>query len=132
MAELYPETREDAITKVDSLIQIVKSPEIRLYDKMRWGEDPLESLDGDQSHASYLSHLARMIGNYKWIGGNNKYDTLHDSLCHTMNRRIVASPLFNLPTYPGEPIYIYVPDMLVAIVLYRTIQNKIMGNMGTR
>lgn len=44
MAELYPETREDAITKVDSLIQIVKSPEIRLYDKMRWGEDPLESL----------------------------------------------------------------------------------------
>lgn len=55
-----------------------------------------------------------MIGNYKRIGGDNKYDVLHDSLCHTMNRRIDASPMFNLPTYPDEPIY--VADMLVAIV----------------
>lgn len=31
-----------------------------------------------------------------------------------MNRRIVSSDLFNLPTYPEEPVY--VPDMLVAIV----------------
>ncbi|MDE5843784.1 MAG: hypothetical protein K2H44_00155 [Muribaculaceae bacterium] len=114
MAEIYPETKEDAIRKIDSLIQIVKSPELRLYDKMRWGEDPLESLDGDESHVSYLSHLAWMIGNYKRIGGNDKYNKLYDSLCKTMNRRIISSPLYNLPTYPDEPIYI--PDMMVAIV----------------
>lgn len=114
MAELYPETREEAVATIDRLIQIVKSPELRLYDKMRWGEDPLESLDGDESHVSYLSHLAWMIGNYKRIGGANKYDTLYDSLCMTMNRRIVNSPQYNLPTYPDEPVYI--PDMMVAIV----------------
>lgn len=114
MAEIYPETREEAVTTIDSLIQIVKSPEIRLYDKLRWGEDPLESLDGDESHVSYLSHLAWMIGNYKRSGGNRKYDRLYDSLCETMNRSIVNSPLYNLPTYPDEPVY--VPDMLVAIV----------------
>ena len=114
MAEIYPGTKEDAVSKIDSLIQIVKSPELRLYDKMRWGEDPLESLDGDESHVSYLSHLAWMIGNYKRIGGNDKYDKLYDSLCKTMNCRIVISPLYNLPTYPDEPIYI--PDMMVTIV----------------
>lgn len=113
MAEIYPETRKEAVTTIDSLIQIVKSPEIRLYDKLRWGEDPLESLDGDESHVSYLSHLAWMIGNYKRSGGNRKYDRLYDSLCETMNRRIVNSPRYNLPTYPDEPVY--VPDMLVAI-----------------
>ena len=47
LAELYPETKDDAVANIDSLIQIVKSPELRLYDKLRWGEDPLESLDGD-------------------------------------------------------------------------------------
>ena len=114
MAELYPETKGEAVATVDSLIQIVKSPELRLYDKMRWSEDPLESLDGNQSHLSYLSHLAWMIGNYKRIGGDDKHDKLYDSLCETMNRRIVDSPIYNLPTYPSEPIYI--PDMLVAIV----------------
>lgn len=37
MAELYPETKDEAMASIDSLIQIVKSPELRLYDKMRWG-----------------------------------------------------------------------------------------------
>lgn len=114
IAGLYPETKQEAVEKIDSLIQIVKSLELRLYDKIRWEEDPLESLDGDKSHVSYLSHLAWMIGNYRRIGGDDKYNQLHDSLCATMNRRIVSSGLFNLPTYPEEPVY--VPDMLVAIV----------------
>lgn len=79
IAELYPETKQDAVEKIDSLFQIVKSPELRLYDKIRWEEDPLESLGGDKSHVSYLSHLAWMIGNYRHIGGDDKYNQLHDS-----------------------------------------------------
>ncbi len=114
IAELYPETREEAVSAVDNLIRIVKSPTLSLYDFLRWGEEPLESLDGDKSHVSYLSHLAWMIGNYRRLGGDGKYDSLHDSLCMTMNRRILQSPILNLPTYPDEPIY--VPDMMVAIV----------------
>ena len=111
---LSPETKQESINTIDSLIQIVKSPELRLYDKMRWGEDPLDSIAGDKSHISYLSHLAWMIGNYRKIGGGDNYNALHDSLCKAMNRRILESECMNLPTYPGEDIYI--PDMLVAIV----------------
>lgn len=114
IAYLYPETRQESITAIDSLLQIVKSPGLRLYDKMRWGEDPLDSIAGDKSHVSYYSHLAWMIGNYRKVGGDERYDALHDSLCEGMNRRILKSECFNLPTYPGEKIYI--PDMLVAIV----------------
>lgn len=114
IAELYPETKGDAIATIDSLIQIVKSPELRLYDKLRWDEDPLESLNGDKSHVSYLSHLAWMIGNYRQIGGDGRYNRLHDAICETMNRRILQSPILNIPTYPYEPIYM--PDMMVAIV----------------
>lgn len=111
---LYPETRQESIIAIDSLINIVKSPELRLYDQRRWYEDPLENLEGDKSHISYLSHLAWMIGNYKKLGGDNSHDPLYDSICETMNRRILKSECLNLPTYPGEDIYI--PDMLVAIV----------------
>ena len=55
-----------------------------------------------------------MICGYKRAGGGTKYDKLLSSLCKTMNRRILDSKTLNLPTYPGESIY--VPDMLVAIV----------------
>lgn len=114
IAHIYPETRSESIQYIDSLIKIVISPELRRYDADRWGEDPLETLDGDVSHISYLSHLAWMISGYKTIGGDEKYDKLYDDLCETMNRRILLSQNLNLQTYPGE--YIYVPDMLVALV----------------
>lgn len=126
ISQLYPETREENIRYTDSLIAIALTPEIRYYDAARWFEDPLESLDGDESHISYLSHIAWMIGNYKQIGGNDKYDDLYHSLCKTMNRRLLASPNLNLPTYPNEPIY--VPDMLVAIV---ALANYARHNNGT-
>lgn len=114
LARLYPETKDESIVAIDSLIKIVMSPELRKYDRIRWGEDPLMTLDGDKSHISYLSHLAWMIAGYKQIGGSKKYDELFHELCATMNRRLLASPNMNLETYPGE--YVYIPDMLVAIV----------------
>ena len=77
ISRLYPETKDESIGYIDSLIHIVLSSEIREYDRERWGEDPLESLEGEESHISYLSHLALMIGRYKGMGGGNKFDSLY-------------------------------------------------------
>ena len=81
MSKLYPETRQENLQYVDSLISIVMSPELSYYDYLRWGEDPLESLDGDESHISYISHLAWMMCGYKQLGGDSKYDKLLSDLC---------------------------------------------------
>ena len=124
ISRLYPETKEESIEYIDSLIHIVLSPEIREYDRERWGEDPLESLEGEESHISYLSHLALMIGRYKSLGGGNKFDAQYHSICQSMNGRILESENMNLQTYPEE--FVYVPDMLVAIValdIYSTLYN---------
>lgn len=129
MAQLYPDTREDAVNDIDSLIKIVMSPELRRYDLERWGEDPLTSLDGEKSHISYLSHLAWMIAGYKHVGGDGRYDELYHSLCATMNRRLLASPGLNLQTYPGE--YVYIPDMLVAIVALKLYSQEYGGKYGS-
>ena len=114
IAILYPQNKETAIKFIGQIIDIAMSAEIREYDKLRWGEDPMDGIYGNLSHISYYSHLAWMISRYKQIGGDGKYDGLYHTLCRSMNRRIRQSPILNLPTYPGESIYI--PDMLVAIV----------------
>jgi hypothetical protein len=113
IAFIFPETQKESIEIVDSLINKALSPEIRKYDADRWDEDPIESLDGNNSHISYISHLAWMISEYKYLGGGNKFDKLFHTLSATMNRRLLASENFCLVTYPGE--HVYVPDMLVAI-----------------
>ena len=128
-AILYPETKEESLDAIDSLIGIVLDPLMRKYDTLRWGEDPLESLSGDNSHVSYLSHLAWMIAGYKTLGGDNRYNDLQYHLCATLNRRILSSPLLNLETYPGE--LIYVPDMLVAIVALSLYADQHSGQYRT-
>lgn len=114
IALLYPQNKEVSLKYIDKIIDIALSEEIREYDALRWSEDPIDGIYGDLSHISYYSHLAWMIARYKEIGGGDKYDTEYHSLCKAMNRRIRESRYLNLPTYPGECIY--VPDMLVAIV----------------
>lgn len=114
IAILYPKNKELSIKFIGEIIDIALSEEIKEYDRMRWGEDPMDGIYGNRSHISYYSHVAWMISRYKQIGGDDKYEGLYHSLCKAMNKRICQSPIFNAPTYPGE--YIYIPDMLVAIV----------------
>lgn len=114
IAILYPQNKELSIKFIEQIIDIALSPDIYEYDAVRWMEDPMDGIYGDVSHISYYSHIAWMISRYKQIGGDSKYDDLYHSLCDAMNRRIRQSPFLNLPTYPEE--YIYIPDMLVAIV----------------
>ena len=112
-AILYPETREEAVDKIDSLIRITMSPELRWYDASSWGEDPLDSLAGNKSHISYISLLAWMIGGYKTVGGDARYDVLFDSLCDAMARRLTRSKNCNLTSFPGSTVFI--PDVLAGI-----------------
>lgn len=114
IAILYPQNKDMAIMFIEQIIDIALSPDIYEYDAIRWMEDPLKGIYGDVSHISYYSHIAWMISRYKQIGGDNKFDDMYHELCEAMNRRIRQSPYLNLPTYPEE--YIYIPDMLVAIV----------------
>lgn len=129
IAILYPQNKETAIKFIGQIIDIALSEEIREYDKLRWGEDPMDGIDGDLSHISYYSHLAWMISRYKHIGGDGKYDGIYNTLCKSMNRRIRQSPILNLPTYPGECIY--VPDMLVAIVALANYSQQYQGEYAT-
>ena len=129
IAILYPQNKELAIKFIGQIIDIAMSEEIREYDKLRWGEDPMDGIYGNLSHISYYSHLAWMISRYKQIGGDGKYDDLYHSLCKAMNRRIRQSKSLNLPTYPGE--YIYIPDMLVAIVALANYSNQYDGKYST-
>lgn len=115
IAVIYPETAQLCPTRIAQLIDMVNTPAMRRYDNVEFHEDAMETLNGNKSHMTYLSILAWMITNYKMAGGDNRYDTLLDVLCETLDRRMWKSPYeLNLLSFPGKPIFL--PDMLVAIV----------------
>ena len=114
ISKLYPEYTETYRQDIKKMIDITMSPAIQAYDAQQWGESPLESLDGKNDHMSYLSLLAWMITNYKFIGGDTEYDDLLHRICEALHRRMLAAPDLNLKTFPRTPIFI--PDMMVTIV----------------
>ncbi len=114
ICRLYPEEKELSLSRMRKLIDIVLQPELRQYDTKSWGEDAMETLEGDKSHMTYLSILAWMITLYKMSGGGEEYDrTLHE-VCAALYRRTLKSRDLNLLSFPQKPVFL--PDMLVTIV----------------
>ena len=113
IAFIYPETRQESLLVVKALIKNALTLESRQFDSARWGEDPIESLDGHNGHIGYLGHLNFMIGAYRFLGGDQEFNQLHHEISAALQRRLVASPGFCLETYPNELIYL--PDNVVVI-----------------
>ena len=141
LIRLYPELKNIYLDKVNQLIDQTNTPVIRYYDTEWWGEDAMDTLDGNASHMTYISILAWMIGNYRLAGGDDRYNSLHKKLCDTLNRRMLASHDLNLPSFPNGVIYL--PDMmfsglalkdydLISGKTYQTTISKWLNNLKTK
>lgn len=84
--------------------------DVRAFDRSKWREDALTSLDGHHGHVGYLGHLAWALGASCLIG--NGEHALAQPVARALRRRFDASPTALLETYPAET---YVPDNVVAI-----------------
>lgn len=129
ISKLYPEQKESCIERLEKVIPIIMSPEVMSYDTNQWGEDALSTLDGNNSHMTYLSLLAWAISNYLLAGGTSQeYETLFIRLCDTLHRRMLQSPDLNLPSFPDYTVFL--PDMLVTLVALSNY-GKLCGNLYT-
>lgn len=106
IATLYPETKSWISKGIEGMIRTTMSNEIREYDRLSCGD----SLDG---HLSYYSLLALMISAYRATTENDRFRLLYANLCENLYKQISNSKIMNIPTYPGQPIY--VPDMAATI-----------------
>ena len=109
----FPETRQESVVVVGDLIKRMLEPEVKEFDRSRWGEDPLESLNGPHGHIGYLGHLNWMLGAYEFLGGQEKFEGLFSRVSTALARRMRESPGFCLATYKNEMLYL--PDNVVVI-----------------
>lgn len=112
--QLWPDTKDKYLHRLPELIDLVNTPTLRFYDTMWWEEDAMETLDGDKSHMTYLSILAWMMGRYRLVGGDERYDDIHRKLCDTLNRRMRQSRDLNLPSFPNGVVFL--PDMMFCLL----------------
>jgi hypothetical protein len=92
-------------TRSRACIARLQSPEVRAFDARSWrGEDPLESLAGAHGHAAYLGYFNLVLGLHRKAFGDDEggIAALNDRISMALVRRMDASPMGLLETYPGE------------------------------
>lgn len=114
VTRIWPDTREESLKRMEKLIELLLSEELREYDTRDWGEDALDSLMGNKSHITYLSILAWSISLYRLAGGDARHDNLFSNLIEAINRRFLTHRNMILLSFPNRPPFF--PDMMLAIV----------------
>jgi len=100
------------------------SPEVREFDARSWrGEDPLASLEGAHGHAAYLGYLNFALGLYRKAFGESDAQVvaLHDRISLALARRMDASPMGLLETYPNETYPVDNCFVVGSIGLHQTV-----------
>ena len=101
LAFLDPATRESSKEAVARMIERMLTPEIRRFEILWWGQDALDSLDRPEGQIGYLGHLNLMLGCYRLLGGDARYDDLFNRISAALARRLAESPAFHAETFPG-------------------------------
>lgn len=98
----HPGHRAEYARLMDRCIAQLLSPEVRLFDRRMWGTDPIESLDGNDHHAAFLGYFNLLLGLHRIVDPASPHAALNDRVTAALIRRLEASPLFLLQSYPRE------------------------------
>ena len=93
-----PRNLERALRCVDRLL----GTEARAFDTGMWEEDPIASLSGPNGHAAYLGYLNLLLGLARVSDPQHRHAQLNDRVSEALARRLRASPIGLLETYPHQ------------------------------
>ncbi len=102
VVEMHPETAARYMPVVEECVERLLSEEVRRFDTMAWGEDALETLDGDKGHAAYLGYMNLLLGYHRRLAGESRFSAINDSITAALVRRLKQSPAGMIDTYPEE------------------------------
>lgn len=90
----------------------------RGFDRLAWGADPLETLDGDAAHAAYLGYLGIALGLARRLEPAGRHAPLHDRIAEALTRRLERTETLLLETYPGERYPVDNASVVATIALH--------------
>jgi hypothetical protein len=105
LAFLYPETRQESKDAIAKMIERLLRDDLASYENYWWGESVLSTLNGQNGHIGYLAHLNFMLGAYRAVGGDTRYDRLHRSISDALARRILQSRHHYLEHSPVRSLF---------------------------
>jgi len=98
----HPELKGSHLPLIDHCIERILSEEVRAFDREAWGDDPIESLDGESHHAAYLGYLNLALSLRRLLGPESPSAEINDRITAALARRIGSSKIMLMETYRSE------------------------------
>lgn len=115
-----PDARAEFLPVAEQAIEQLLSPAVREFDRRAWrGEDPIDSLDGDNGHAAYLGYVNLVLSLHRSVAGDSRFTDLNDRISSTLARRVVKSAHGGLETYPAELYPVDNASVLASLLMHQ-------------
>ena len=102
LARERPDLRSWAMERAERCIVRLLEPRLRAFDTKSWGGDAIDGLGGSADHAAYLGYLNVLLGAHRSAVPDSRFTAVHDRITAHLARRLAASRIGLLQTYPGE------------------------------
>jgi hypothetical protein len=103
--------------RVETCADAMLREQVGAFDREAWGEDALASLDGPRGHAAYLGYMNLALAMHRTLAKDSRYAALSDRISDALARRLDASRLALLETYPTEVYPVDNAAVLASIAL---------------
>src|SRR5688500_1179772 len=121
----HPDRREQAIARMERCLDMMLASHVHGFDTAAWnGEDALASLDGKSGHAAYLGYTGLALGLHRMLRPTSRFAETDDRIALALTRRIEASPIGFIETYPGEVYPVDNTAAYAAIALHARATRK--------
>jgi hypothetical protein len=120
-----PERRDEALARMERCLDMMLASHVHAFDTAAWnGEDALASLDGAHGHAAYLGYTGIALGLHRMLKPTSRFAENDDRIVAALTRRIEASPIGFIETYPGEVYPVDNTAAYAAIALHARATRK--------
>jgi hypothetical protein len=100
--------RTESIARMEHCLDAMLSPAARVFDRDAWSFDALASTEAapgssqDRGHVAYLGYAGLALGLHRLVAPSSRFDARNDAIVAALARRLEASPIGLVETYPGE------------------------------
>ncbi len=97
-----PPNADRHLARMDAAIERLLDERARAFDTGSWNSDALETLDGPDGHVAYLGYLNLVLALRERVRFGGPHERLHGEISYALARRLKASPIALLETYPDQ------------------------------
>ncbi len=119
MTIIHPKLKMRNASLINRCIEKILSAEVRAFDSASWGNDPIDTLGIEKyDHAAYLGYFNILLSMNLLLNPESQYAQLNQDISNALVRRLEASPILTLETYPNERYPVDNCAVIASIALY--------------